>query len=79
MTGRPTEAQQLRDLATLRRVRDRIDRDQSPYGRDYNPSDGKANKEENTCLGQPEHASPNDAAQNSRHQNGVSRTEQHAL
>lgn len=62
MTGRPTEAQQLRDLATLRRVRDRIDReytqplDVETLARDAGMSAGHLSRQFRIAYGEPPYA-----------------------
>ncbi|MDQ0607195.1 AraC-like DNA-binding protein [Variovorax sp. W1I1] len=62
MTGRPTEAQQLRDLATLRRVRDRIDReytqplDVETLARHAGMSAGHLSRQFRIAYGEPPYA-----------------------
>jgi AraC-like DNA-binding protein len=59
MSGRPVENQQLRDLARLRRVRDRIDReyalplDVEALARDVNMSAGHLSRQFRLAYGEP--------------------------
>ena len=62
MTSRPAEAQRLRDLATLRRVRDRIDReytqplDVEALARGAHMSAGHLSREFKLAYGEPPYA-----------------------
>ena len=62
MTSRPTEAQHLRDLARLRRVRDRIDRDYAQpldvetLARDAGMSAGHLSRQFRIAYGEPPYA-----------------------
>ena len=62
MTSRPAEAQRLRDLALLRRVRDRIDReyteplDVEALARGVNMSAGHLSREFRAAYGEPPYA-----------------------